>query len=478
MFSARPLQPLQWSQSLKHCCQWTASRRLTVRPLSTFAALASRPQSKLQVYQSLSNDPFVNLSLENFLYEHSPPDSKILFLYINRPCVVIGRNQNPWLETNLHLLKSSNRIVDSGRSSNDAALFVRRRSGGGSVFHDEGNLNFCVICPKPTFHRDKHAELVVKALKNVGALGTKVNERHDIVLGLDPQQEPSSRVVKAGPADQDAESPPLENPVRAVKISGSAYKLSRFRALHHGTCLIDSPNLSQIGLFLRSPARPYIKARGVESVRSPVGNVSSALDESVRPFLMRQIIGEIMEEFALLYNLDRNALRKAQRAHANDPELSSGDDWVAGILTDEDAKNEPEVCKSIQELHSLEWKYKQCPQFTFSTYPTEEDPRARPEPSAALSPSTKAFFRVKSGLITESHVSTSPDQETAHYEAKCVHKILHNKPLHEISDWGSVLSSALAVASQDGAYPGAFGSNSPDSELSGLSKWLNDKLGY
>ncbi|EEQ28256.1 lipoyltransferase 1 [Microsporum canis CBS 113480] len=442
MFSARPLQPLQWSQSLKHCCQWTASRRLTVRPLSTFAALASRPQSKLQVYQSLSNDPFVNLSLENFLYEHSPPDSKILFLYINRPCVVIGRNQNPWLETNLHLLKSSNRIVDSGRSSNDAALFVRRRSGGGSVFHDEGNLNFCVICPKPTFHRDKHAELVVKALKNVGALGTKVNERHDIVLGLDPQQEPSSRVVKAGPADQDAESPPLENPVRAVKISGSAYKLSRFRALHHGTCLIDSPNLSQIGLFLRSPARPYIKARGVESVRSPVGNVSSALDESVRPFLMRQIIGEIMEEFALLYNLDRNALRKAQRAHANDPELSSGDDWVAGILTDEDAKNEPEVCKSIQELH------------------------------------TKAFFRVKSGLITESHVSTSPDQETAHYEAKCVHKILHNKPLHEISDWGSVLSSALAVASQDGAYPGAFGSNSPDSELSGLSKWLNDKLGY
>ncbi|EFQ98677.1 lipoyltransferase 1 [Nannizzia gypsea CBS 118893] len=471
MFSARPLQPLQWSQSLRHGCQWTASR-----PASTFAALCSRPQSRLQVYQSLSNDPFVNLSLENFLYERSPPDSKVLFLYVNRPCVVIGRNQNPWLETNLRLLKSS--TGHEGRRSDGNALFVRRRSGGGSVFHDEGNLNFCVICPKPIFHRDKHAELVVRALKNVGALKTRVNERHDIVLGQDAQEEPSPRVVKAGSTDQDSESPPLEEPVRAVKISGSAYKLSRFRALHHGTCLIDSPNLRQIGLFLRSPARPYIKARGVESVRSPVGNISSALDESVRPFLMQQIIGEIMQEFALLYNLDSNALLKAQRAHANDPELSSGDDWVTGILTDEDARNEPEVCKGIQELHSLEWKYNQCPQFTFSTHPTEEDPRPRPDISPALSPSTRAFFRVKSGLIIESHISTSQDPGTAQYEAACVHKILHNRALHGISDWASVLSSASAVASQEGVYPDAFASNSPDNELSGLAKWLESKLGH
>ncbi|OAL70637.1 hypothetical protein A7D00_4965 [Trichophyton violaceum] len=477
MISARPLQPLHWSRSLGNCCQWTASR-----PASTFAALSSRPQAKLQVYQSISSDPFVNLSLENFLYKHSPTDSKILFLYINRPCVVIGRNQNPWLETNLRLLRSSTGIENKGEGGNTvndgSALFVRRRSGGGSVFHDEGNLNFCVICPKPIFHRDKHAELVVRALKNVGALKTRVNERHDIVLGQDAQQEPSPLVVKAGPSDQDAESPPLEKPVRAVKISGSAYKLSRFRALHHGTCLIDSPNLRQIRLFLKSPARPYIKARGVESVRSPVGNISSALDESVRPFLMQQIIGEIMKEFALLYNLDRNALRKAQRAHANDPELSSGDDWVTGILTDEDARNEPEVCKGIQELHSLEWKYNQCPQFTFSTHPTEEDPRPRPEISPALSPSTKAFFRVKSGLIIESHISTSPDPDTAQYEAKCVHKILHNKPLHEILDWASVLSSASAFASQESAHPGAFASTSPDNELSSLAKWLESKLGH
>lgn len=218
------------------------------------------------------------------------------------------------------------------------------------MFHDEGNLNYSVICPKPIFNRDKHAEMVVRALKNIGAVNTRVNERHDIVLGQDPQVEPSSKVVKIGPTDNDIESPPLETTVQALKISGSAYKLSRFRALHHGTCLIDSPNLGQIGSFLRSPARPYIQAKGVESVRSPVGNVSSALNNSIQPYLMQMLISKIMEEFTQLYGVDNDALLRAQRVHVNDPEVSSGDNWVVGALTDETASEEPEICKGVQEL--------------------------------------------------------------------------------------------------------------------------------
>lgn len=218
------------------------------------------------------------------------------------------------------------------------------------MFHDEGNLNYSVICPKSVFNRDKHAEMVVRALKNVGALNTRVNERHDIVLGQEPEVEPSSKVIKVGPTANDRESPPLEATVRALKISGSAYKLSRLRALHHGTCLVDSPNLGRIGSFLRSPARPYLQARGVESVRSPVGNVSSALDSSVKPYLMQKLISAIMEEFVRLYGVDNDALLKAQRAHVNDPEVSSGNNWVVGALTDENASEEPDITKGIREL--------------------------------------------------------------------------------------------------------------------------------
>src|SRR5262245_31249272 len=82
----------------------STSREFSSLPLSSFASLATRSSSQHQIYQSHSTDPFVNLSIENFLLENSPNNSSILFLYINRPCVVIGRNQNPWLEANLQLL--------------------------------------------------------------------------------------------------------------------------------------------------------------------------------------------------------------------------------------------------------------------------------------------------------------------------------------------------------------------------------------
>jgi lipoate-protein ligase A len=131
---------------------------------------------------------------------------------------------------------------------------VRRRSGGGTVFHDEGNVNYSVICHTSEFNRDKHAEMVVRALQKLGVHEARVNCRHDIVLG--------------------GEYKCVDNATKPLKISGSAYKLTRLRSLHHGTCLLSSPNLGTIGKYLRSPAKPFIKARGVESVSSPITNVN------------------------------------------------------------------------------------------------------------------------------------------------------------------------------------------------------------
>lgn len=365
---------------------------------SKFAELASRTSSQHQIYLSRSTDPFVNLSIEHFLLEHAPPESKILFLYINRPCVVIGRNQNPWLETNLGVLRYdyglgncdarsslSYRSAQAGQDGEEV-LYVRRRSGGGAVFHDEGNLNYSVISPRADFTRNKHAEMVVRALQRIGAVNTSVNQRHDIVL----KQDVDESTVAAGPEDP---------PPKALKISGSAFKLTRLRALHHGTCLLDSPNIHNIGAFLRSPARPYIKAKGVESVRSPVGNVSSVLADSFAPFSIQGVISSVMEEFARLYRVSSDALLRAQRAHVNESEeLDVGDDWVVGTVGEPQGVEEPEIQKGIAELkvgdqrkpfleannkkltahQSLDWKYIQTPQFTFSTFPTDEDPRERP----------------------------------------------------------------------------------------------------
>lgn len=226
------------------------------RRFSAIVETASDTSRQAQIYLSQIHDPYLNLSVEHYLLQKTPPDSTILFLYTNRPSIVIGRNQNPWVEVNMALLRNNPLQVD----------LVRRRSGGGTVFHDRGNVNYSVICPTNLFNRDKHAEMVVRALHDLGLITAKVNERHDIVLGSDGEG-----------------STPL-------KVSGSAYKLTRLRSLHHGTCLLNSPNIDRIGSFLKSPAKHFIKARGVDSVSSPITNVgieNSKFEQSVVTQFMR-----------------------------------------------------------------------------------------------------------------------------------------------------------------------------------------------
>lgn len=237
------------------------------RGISTsWHAQTSQPSSRVQVYTSHSHNPYLNLSAEHFLLQNSHPESTVLFLYTNDPCIVIGRNQNPWLEINLDLLRGfkartggdDEAGVGGGDAGGRAVSLVRRRSGGGAVFHDSGNVNFSVICPPAAFDRNKHAEMVVRALRGLDVSTARVNERHDIVLDRGGQSDGSG-----SPAGE----------MQTFKISGSAYKLTRLRSLHHGTCLLNSPNLADIGRLLRSPAEPYVKARGVESVRSRICNV-------------------------------------------------------------------------------------------------------------------------------------------------------------------------------------------------------------
>jgi lipoyltransferase/lipoate-protein ligase len=259
------------------------------------------------VYISRSLDPYVNLSIEHYLLQKSSPESTILFLYTNRPCIVIGRNQNPWVEVNLGLLK--NKLAKAEKVD-----LVRRRSGGGTVFHDEGNVNYSVICPTAMFDRDSHAHMVVRALQSLGVEQAKVNERHDIVLDIG--------LAKADGEGINEITLPLLTP-KPLKISGSAYKLTRMRSLHHGTCLLSSPNIGKIGQYLRSPAKPFILARGVDSVSSPITNVHVA-NEAFE--------NAVIEEFGRLYGSVEPVTVAGEEAEV--PEISNGlaemkvsDDW-------------------------------------------------------------------------------------------------------------------------------------------------------
>jgi lipoate-protein ligase A len=252
-----------------------------VRRYSDFVQTATNSSNKSQIYISRSLDPYINLSIEHYLLQKTPSDSTILFLYTNRKSVIIGRNQNPWVETHIPSLKHE---YDT--------LLVRRRSGGGTVFHDEGNVNYSVICPTPDFNRDKHAEMVVRALHKLGVERARVNERHDIVMD------------RIGTAHQDP---------RPLKVSGSAYKLTRLRSLHHGTCLLSSPNLKDISQMLWSPAKRYIKARGVDSVSSPVANVELSNHD---------FEDAVVAKFGELYKAGEPMVLKEDLSHI--PEIAKG----------------------------------------------------------------------------------------------------------------------------------------------------------
>lgn len=304
------------------------SRAVTAsyRQLRNFSIeAAAHHANKTQVYISKSNDPLLNLSVEHRLLQITPPESTVLLLYVNSPCVVFGRNQNPWLELNLpRLADIARRPAQIGWKDSPVKL-VRRRSGGGTVFHDLGNVNFSVICPPAAFDRDRHAEMVVRALKSLGRPTTSVNKRHDIVIDVDPVQ---------------------ESGISTFKISGSAYKLTRLRSLHHGTCLLRSPNLTNISGMLRSQAEPFIKARGVDSVRSPVRNVDLDNDD---------FEAAVVDEFRDMYG-----------------------NFDIKTTFDDEALRDSKILAGYDELKSREWIYGQTPRFSLCTHPFEEDPRDRP----------------------------------------------------------------------------------------------------
>jgi lipoate---protein ligase len=335
------------------------------------------------VFVSSSTDPYFNLSVEHFLLTHSDHASRILFLYANRPCVVFGRNQNPWVECNLPaIMEGLPPVVGDGESASARVPIeiVRRRSGGGTVFHDEGNLNYCAIVPNDkSFSRNTHAEMVVRALRSVqerrqGSAGqeVKVNERHDIVMR------------RAG----DAKS-------RWLKVSGSAYKLIRGRALHHGTLLLDSPYLSRISGLLKGMGKDLITMKGVGSVRSPVANLFPSAPEGAAKGSKaqreisgaavgrrsgadsRHAIGEEAQEaiIAEWHALHSDASATDTNASGSSSCSIIADDgaWESGM--NEDGIKSPlgTVRDGIGELRSLEWKYGQTPRFTFASSQEEED---------------------------------------------------------------------------------------------------------
>ncbi|KAG2369774.1 hypothetical protein BDR07DRAFT_1388294 [Suillus spraguei] len=237
------------SFSFRHVVRMLSARRL----YTTTSGAGSVITPTHSIYLSTSTNPYFNLSFEDWLFRHAPQKEPLLLLYRDAPCVVIGRNQNPWKEVNLHAARAQ------------GIPWVRRRSGGGTVYHDLGNTNFSIHVPRTTFDRGATAQVVLRAVRALG-VDADVNERNDICVG-------------------------------GEKASGSAYKIVSGRAYHHGTMLITT-RLETLGDLLRVDKDTMI-TKGVASVRSPVCNLAQFSENVSHDAFVNAVVDSFKVEYGV-----------------------------------------------------------------------------------------------------------------------------------------------------------------------------------
>jgi len=141
--------------------------------------------------------------------------------------VVIGKNQNPWKEINLPELHK--------RSIN----LARRISGGGTIYHDEGNLNYAFFAGTSQYNQQHNFQIVLDTLKE---------------LNVDAHIENTSDIY-----------------VNKYKVSGNSFCIRKDRILHHGTLLLNA-NLSNLNSILVLNDL-NISDHAVQSRRSNVRNL-------------------------------------------------------------------------------------------------------------------------------------------------------------------------------------------------------------
>ena len=239
--------------------------------------------------QNVSHDPFYNQAFEEYVYQ-TYLDDDIFLLWQNAPAVVVGSYQNICREVHVEALRQRGIPV------------VRRISGGGTVYHDLGNVNYTYIVRAGTLDYDAVLAPVIAALNAIGVPARK-NRTCDIAIG-------------------------------DLKISGSAQRMTKGRLLHHGTLLFSS-DLGVLDQITTHRKNDCFQSRGTQSAICTVTNIREHL---ASPMTIEEFQNRLLE----------------QMVPPGCPRLT---------LT---AEQEAEVCRLRDEKYrSWEWTWGKTPAFTY-----------------------------------------------------------------------------------------------------------------
>lgn len=177
---------------------------------------------------SQSTDMAYNLALEEYVFTKLA-DEDFLILWVNRPGIVVGKFQNVFQE------------IDMKRASLLNIPVYRRITGGGCVYHDEGNLNFSVMT-RWAMAKDSYSPFLDPVLKIINACGVKA--------------------YRSGICNLS---------VNGKKFSGNAQSIYRGRILHHGTLLFDTRLDVMSGIIKTDYV--HFQSKAMRSAPAPVGNL-------------------------------------------------------------------------------------------------------------------------------------------------------------------------------------------------------------
>ncbi|MBF2397904.1 lipoate protein ligase LplA2 [Listeria marthii] len=198
-------------------------------------------------------DQAYNFAMEEYALRSLDENETYFMFYRMRPTIIVGKNQNTLEEINHKFVQDNNIDV------------LRRLSGGGAVYNDEGNISFSMITKDDgnSFQNfAKFTEPVIRALQKLG-VNAKLSGRNDIE-------------------------------VDGKKISGNAQFATKGRLYSHGTLLFDV-DLSMLEKALQVDPEKYL-SKGVKSVRSRVTTIRENLASDMDILDFKQILLESIFE--------------------------------------------------------------------------------------------------------------------------------------------------------------------------------------
>lgn len=174
------------------------------------------------------------LAMEEYVAAHV--DEESFFMWRVAPTVIIGRNQVLENEVNMEYCRKA------------GVLVVRRKSGGGCVYSDMGNMMISFISDRGDVSAvfDRYMSALAASLCALG-LPAVASVRNDIM-------------------------------VDGRKVSGNAFHQLPDRSIVHGT-LLYSTDLEALTEAIRPPVEK-LQRHGVESVRQRVVNLAEYKDVS------------------------------------------------------------------------------------------------------------------------------------------------------------------------------------------------------